>query len=368
MNKTTPVYKFASRLCWIILLGLLAISLVVWGLFPSAIGELYVNGFYPRYSTIQRMLLGWCPVSIGDILYGIAVIFIVYKAILWVRRVIVRKQRTINRLVFTRKATGVIITGLLIYNVFNLSWGLNYDRKPVGVAMGVLPYAAQDSDINIITEKLISRVNEYKELSSRSVKYVDFSVISSHVLRAYDSLDNQTGIAAPKPKSLKSSIWGWLGNYTGFTGYYNPFTGEAQVNTTIPSFLQPFVALHEVAHQQGYAKENEASFVGFLAAKASNDDQLLYGTYLELFLYANRNLADYDSTAAKKYGEQLSKPVKRDLAIWRKFNEDHQSFIEPVIMFLYGKFLQSNEQPTGLRSYDEVTSLLIAYYKKYSDL
>jgi hypothetical protein len=81
-----------------------------------------------------------------------------------------------------------------------------------------------------------------------------------------------------------------LGNYTGFTCYYNPFTGEAQLNTTIPRFLQPFIACHEVAHQLGYAKENEASFVGYLAAKGSGNALLQYSTYLDIFMHANRNL------------------------------------------------------------------------------
>jgi hypothetical protein len=79
-------------------------------------------------------------------------------------------------------------------------------------------------------------------------------------------------------------LWGWLGNYVGFTGYYNPFTGEAQVNTTVPKFLQPFTASHEVAHQLGYAKEMEANFVGYLAASHSTDTLFRYSVYLDLFL------------------------------------------------------------------------------------
>ncbi len=66
-------------------------------------------------------------------------------------------------------------------------------------------------------------------------------------------------------------MYSYLGNYLGFTGYYNPFTGEAQVNTTVPLFVQPFTTCHEIGHQLGYAKENEANFAGYLAAKSSPD-------------------------------------------------------------------------------------------------
>jgi hypothetical protein len=35
---------------------------------------------------------------------------------------------------------------------------------------------------------------------------------------------------------------------------------------------------------------------------------------------------------------------------------------------MYGKYLQNNQQPSGILSYDEVTGLLIAYYKKNGTL
>ena len=85
-------------------------------------------------------------------------------------------------------------------------------------------------------------------------------------------------------------MWGWLGNYSGFTGYYNPFTGESQVNSTVPVFTIPYTACHEVAHQLGYAKEMEANFAGYLAASTSDDNFFRYSVYLDLFRYANRNL------------------------------------------------------------------------------
>ncbi len=70
----------------------------------------------------------------------------------------------------------------------------------------------------------------------------------------------------------------WLGNYLGFTGYYNPFTGEAQVNTTVPQFLLPNIALHEMGHQIGYAKEDEANFSAYLAAS------MLAGHIISIFI------------------------------------------------------------------------------------
>src|SRR5665811_1952947 len=97
--------------------------------------------------------------------------------------------------------------------------------------------------------------------------------------------------------SVKFSFYGYLADYMGFSGYYNPFTCEAQVNTTIPSFVQPFTTCHEIGHQLGYAKEEEANFCGFLATKSSTDPAFRYSVYVDLYLYSAGALYVLDSTA-----------------------------------------------------------------------
>ncbi|MBP6432274.1 MAG: DUF3810 domain-containing protein, partial [Ferruginibacter sp.] len=181
---------------------------------------------------------------------------------------------------------------------------------------------------------------------------------------AYQKVDSIYPFLQYNFKSIKPSIWGWLGNYLGFTGYYNPFTGEAQVNTTIPKFIQPFTTLHEVGHQLGYAKENEANFVGFLAGIHSADTLLQYSTYLDMFMYSNRNLLWTDTTAAKNFAKALIPQVKQDLKEWRTFNEKHKSFVEPIVRWGYSHYLKRNNQPQGLLSYDAVTNFLVLYYKQ----
>jgi hypothetical protein len=185
---------------------------------------------------------------------------------------------------------------------------------------------------------------------------------------AYQNLAKQYPFCIYQPSSVKSSVWGWLGNYLGFTGYYNPFTGEGQVNTTVPGFLQPYITCHEIAHQLGYAKENEANFVGYLAAVSSGDTAFHYSVYLDLFLYAQRNLYNVDSIAAKSFHKKILPEIKADLTEWKNFNDRHRSPLEPVFNWVYGKYLKNNEQPSGVLSYDEVTGFLIAYYRKFGKL
>ena len=326
----------------------------------------YSNGIYPFLSTFLRKVFGWIPFSIGDLLYGLIAVWILWKIMVSIRVLILKKA--------TKKSfgTGVlksIMALLIIYVVFNIFWGINYNRKGISGQLQLRIEKYNDNDLKNINSQLLGKVNSTKQsLLSRHESYPSSKQLFLKVQDAYSILDQTYPFLKYKTRSIKPSLWGWLGNYLGFTGYYNPFTGEAQVNTNLPGFIQPFTACHEVAHQLGYAKEMEANFVGFLAARTSADTLLQYSVYLDLFLYSNRNLYRRDSVAAKTYSKQLIPEVKADLKEWKSFSQRYKNPFEPVFRWLYGKFLERNEQPQGVLSYDEVTGFLIAYYKKFGKI
>ena len=306
--------------------------------------------------------------SIGDFLYGIVAIWLIYKCIK-VIYYLFQKNTAELRAKLIRNVYGIVIAGCVLYLVFNLFWGINYNRKGIAWQLALTDLKYTTRDLKIINQELLNKVNQAKtSLLNKQVAYPPHDVLFKKAADSYGRLMQAYPYLQYQPASLKRSLWGWFGNYAGFTGYYNPFTGEAQVNTTVPAFLLPFTSSHEVAHQLGYAREMEANFVGYLAATHSADTLFHYSAYLELFLYANRNLNGVDSAAAGNFRRLLLKPVKDDIREWYDFNKKHRGLLEPVVRWIYGKFLESNEQPQGILSYDEVTGLLIAFSKKYGKL
>ena len=55
------------------------------------------------------------------------------------------------------------------------------------------------------------------------------------------------------------------------TGIYSPFTIEANYNSEIPGYNIPHTICHELSHLQGYMREDEANFIGYLACTSSED-------------------------------------------------------------------------------------------------
>lgn len=326
----------------------------------------YSTHIYPVFSKILRYAFGWLPFSIGDIIYGLAILWLLVKLVKGIRALF---KRQVSFRSFAAGAGKALHILLVIYIVFNLFWGINYNRQGIARQLQLKMAKYTTEDLQMINGLLVEKVNSSKQaLVNQNVQYPSKRQLFDKVQNAYVEAEKIYPFLQYHPVSLKPSLWSWFGNYMGFTGYYDPFTGEAQVNTLVPKFLQPFTTCHEVAHQLGYAKEMEANFVGYLSATASKDTLLLYSVYLDLFMYSNRNLFATDSVSAKSFREKLNPAVIADLREWRKFSNEHRSFIEPIFKWIYGKYLQGNQQPQGVLSYDEVTGFIIAYYKKYGKI
>ena len=312
----------------------------------------------------MRILTGWIPFSVGDVIYSLCVIWLIIRLYKTSHATI---KRRITRESFLRSFQKSIIIILWIYILFNAFWGLNYNRMGIEYQLQLEPAKYSAEDLKGITQELITKVNDSrKQLDGEN--YPSNKIIFTQAKEAYDSARKKYPFLNYRIKSVKSSLYGFFGNYLGFLGYYNPFSGEAQVNVTVPRFVIPFTTCHEMAHQLGYGDEDEANFAGYLAAKSSKENTFRYSAYFELFAYANRELYCRDSLAAKANYKLLNTLVRKDIIDYRKFLREHQNPIEPFITLLYGNYLKANNQPKGIETYDEVVSWLIAYRKKYGEL
>ncbi len=350
------------RLVLIIVFVFLAIFLIVVSFSRLWIEQRYSQGIYPYISVFQRTITGKIPFSIGDVIYFIAFAWVTYKI---VRNVYLLFVKKITLKIISRKFSKVTFILLCLYVAFLLVWGLNYSRKGIGYQLGLSQKMYDTADLLRLQSMLIDHVNRSKAyLLELHANHPDNREIFDRAVVAYQDASDSFPFLKYRKPSIKSSMYGLLGDYMGFTGYYNPLTGEAQVNTSVPRFLIPAITVHEMAHQLGYARENTANFVGFLVGTHCADPLFRYSAWFDLFLYTNSQVRFVDSLAAKSAVNRLNSDVKKDITELQRFNERYQNFAVPVSQWIYGKFLQLNKQPLGMGSYDAVVSLVLAYYKK----
>ena len=326
--------------------------------------QYYTYGFYPYISQTLRFLFGWLPFSIGDLFYLVAFFYLLFKVLKFIRILGKRLVKQYLRWVLLKKLLRLV---LWIYLVFNIFWGLNYNRLGMAAQLKLDVKSYSLNDLDTLTAVLQNRVNLYAQsVDSLKRKVLNRNrVLFKEAIAAYKIVQDSLSFLTYRNPSIKPSTFSYIGHYFGFTGYYNPFSGEAQIKTSVPFFLKPFVTTHEIGHQLGYAKENEANFVAFFACRSSKNLEFKYSVYYEMYQYAIRDLYRRDSSKARVYRERLHSQVKKDTEELIAYLTRSANPVEPWVTRFYDEYLKMNNQPKGKMTYNEVVAWLIAYQKKF---
>jgi hypothetical protein len=353
---------FRDRL--LIFLLLASILIKVFSLNAAWVERYYTFGFYPPVSILLRTLFGWIPFSVGDLLYIAAFILFVWKAWKLVRLLAKRQVREFLSWILFRKYIKLV---LWIYIVFNIFWGLNYNRQGIAHQFGLEVRQYTAADLYELTSALQQRLNFYAPRvdSLKRLQLNNDYILFSEGIAAYKIASRRYPFLAYRQPSIKPSMFTYIGRYFGYTGYYNPFTGEAQLKTDVPAFTKPFIICHEMGHQLGYARENEANFSSYLAGRVSDNMEFRYSVYYDMYSYAMHDLLVYNPLCFIELKKSEHPQVKRDNRTYRDYLLRTQNAVEPVMSLAYDRYLKMNNQPGGRETYNEVVDWLIAYMKKY---
>ncbi len=344
-------------LCW---------AIKIFSMFPPAVERYYSNGIYRYISSFLRIVSGWLPFSIGDVLYTIAVIWFLFGVI----KFIVKLFRPVNKKHHLLQGAYTLASVFMwVYILFHILWGLNYDREGIAKQLNLSPKKEYGTEeLNNLSKELILKTNQYRSLFTPGDIDSSYKNIRAEAINAYDISAKTYPFLSYRFQSIKVPVYNVLGNYLGYSGYLNPFTNEAQVNTRQPAFLLPFVVCHEISHQLGYGTEDEANFAGYITARNSPENYFKYSTYFQLMRYANNELYYRDSTLAIANEKLLDTLVKQDMQYLADFFNRYKNPFEKYAAAIYNQYLKSNNQPQGLATYNNVTAWLLAYKEKYKAL
>jgi len=335
---------------------------------PNFIENNYTNGIYIYVSKFLRSLFGWIPFSIGDVIYFIIILFIIRLLI----KLITSKNSNRLNLIFQ------LVAGFSIfYFFFYFFWGLNYSRLSVTNSLEIeknkLDSITGKYDIEklkTLTDKLLYKVITVQsklvenDTIAVSVPYSKKEILDLTKI-GYQNLSEQFVQFKYEPSSIKKSLFSLPLTYMGFSGYFNPLTGEAQVDYLIPKISLLFTSSHEVAHQIGIASESEANFIGYLAANSHDDLYFQYAANLTALQYAFYDIYRYDPKIYETYKQQIPLGVLKNIKETQDFWLKYKNPAEPIFKYFYDNYLKYNQQEDGLQSYNQMVGLLIPYNDKY---
>jgi hypothetical protein len=326
---------------------------------PAWVEQYYSRGVYPGISTFFRLLYGWIPFSVGDVCYfllGVGAILYLIRKWYWIRHHI---------WLFLRD---VVMVLAVVHFTFYLLWGMNYFRQPLSKTLGY-QNAYSTEEITELAQLLALKTNQLQEvLTGDTVQPVALPYNRSEILhktvKGYKELEQEYPNFRYSHPSLKPSLFSTALSYMGYGGYLNPFTLEAQVNKRLPGFRYPVVCGHEVGHQLGYSAENETNFIGYLVTLRNPDPYFQYSAYAYALSYCLSEVSRRDPDALKAIRKTLNPGVRGNFKELREFWKDFENPLEPVFKSAFNKYLEVNRQKDGIRSYNRVVALMVAYHRK----
>jgi len=325
---------------------------------PALIERYYSEGLYPFICKILHPVFNLFPFSFGDVVYIVVIGYLFYALYLLIR-LCIKKQFKQAGLYLLKITIGTEIALLAFY----LFWGMNYFRVPAGDRLHLMDTTYTTADMMAVTTILIDSANATRARVTPADMSQSNAAIYQTAISAVKKLSNDSANFRTYSPGIKPSLLTPLLNYMGTSGYYDPFTGEAQMNYQMPVVDRPVTACHELSHQMGYAFEDEANFAGYLAAIGSKDRLLRYSAYnlaVEEFMF---DLYFRDSLANKKLKPLISPAVHNDYKVERAYWKSYQSQINSISSIFYDHFLKANNQPQGLKTYNNMVLLVMAMYR-----
>jgi len=219
------------------------------------------------------------------------------------------------------------------------------------------------------------------------------NALSLEMTRAEDGTIVYQGDMAETAKEAMRSLGEDYGNLSGFypspkpllssdfmsqqhmTGYYFPFSMEANYNNVMYIMNMPATFCHELAHLRGYIYEDEANFIAYLACVGSDDPMFQYAGYLSVLNYIDNDFYDAVGCNPDRYWQQVHilPQVREDNIFlteeeWERI-EDKAILDTEIVDAVSDSFtdatLKLNGVSDGMISYSRVVKLLLQYYDIY---
>lgn len=325
--------------------------------YPNFIETYYSNGLYQLVSKALRYAFGWLPFSVGDLFYTIAGIYIIRWLILNRKRVFKDTKAWI---------IDVLVVVSFVYFAFHLFWGMNYYRLPLHQTLK-LENTYTTEELIAVTNNLITTSNAihfgitHNDSLKVEMPYTKKELLN-RTIGGYDALVEKYPHLNYNPRSVKLSIYSLPLTYMGYSGYFNPFTNEAQIDGLIPLYQFPTTASHEVAHQIGYAAENETNFIGCLAAIHNEDVYFKYSGYIFALRHCLNEIYKRDEGQYEILIKRVNRGIIENYIESQVFLIKYQNPLEPIFKIIYNTFLKANNQEKGIESYNYAVALFVNYF------
>ena len=342
---------------------LLAVSLVV---YYAAISFVRVADLVSgTVSVAVRFLLS----SVTYILpFSLFELLIILSPLILFLTVFLIVKRSKNMRQAVRSLLSVIAVICLIFTSYIYTLGVGYHTSPLADRLGIEDKREVNAEelydaINTVIDELDILAENIELQGDRTRMPYSFDDMSGKLIEAYDKVNERYSLLTNYPSRPKPVHFSTVMSDLGITGIYSFFTGEANVNVEYPDYCIAFTAAHELAHQRGISRENEANFTAFLVCISSDDEYIRYSGYLNMYEYLSSALYRTDPELYYEARERVSKTALADIRASNAVYQLHKdSILGKINDRLNDAYLKANGTE-GIVSYGYVVRLAVSYYQ-----
>ncbi len=256
----------------------------------------------------------------------------------------------------------------LIFTSYIYTLGVGYRTTALAEKIGVEDKKNLTADelyytVNLVVDELNSLAETMEIDDGETRMPYSFSEMSDELIEAYDRMNESYSLLTNYPSRAKPVYFSTVMSDLGITGIYSFFTGEANVNVEYPDYTVVYTAAHELAHQRGICRENEANFVAFLVCISSEDEYIRYSGYLNMYEYLASALYRVDPERYSLVRARLHETVIADMRASNAVYKEHKdSILGKINDRLNDAYLKANGTE-GVVSYGYVVRLAVGYYQ-----
>lgn len=304
------------------------------------------------------------PFSMAEIVWLALVLGCAAYVAFAVRAVVRGKGR--RRAVALQRALGAGAIALCVYAGYTLLWGTEYYVTPYETRMGLSAQPVSVEQLAEVTRLFVEKASALADSVARDETGCftgDKAALLEQSKDVYTALEEDYPfLAAPHRAPKAMTLFSRIMSEMNYTGFFFPFTGEANVNVHMPVCFLPVTAAHELAHVRGVAPEQTANFFAVLACDTSGITEFEYSGALFGYLHLSNALYSADREAWAEISQMLAPGAQEDLAQNNAYWAQFSSPVTKAANAAYDGFLKSYDQTEGVKSYSAVVDLLVAYY------
>ena len=241
-----------------------------------------------------------------------------------------------------------------------LTCGINFSRQTYAEQAGLTIGEASIGDLRQLYRLIVDQINDLP-LTEPDLDNKSLNQIAKMTMEELSV--SQPGFINYYPDA-KAVYFSEALSYCQLAGFYSSLTMEANYNKSMPGVNIPFTICHEMAHLSGFAREDEANFIAYLACGLSGDPYFQYSGLSYALRYTlgalKQGIEEEEYIALCEY---LPEWVWRDLLENRRYWASFEGKTSEIYHIVNDSFLKLNNQEDGMQSYGRMLYLLLSHYR-----